>query len=324
MPRTSPDGVLFTSYNAYDLFLHDSAQDQERYRLVLDTIRGIGPDVLAIQEIRAPDEENAWRRLRQLASDTGLRCLAPGQRNGAARPALAVGSHGYHVGLLWRDGIEPVPGSLQARSRDYWHGLATVALDVGGQRVRHGAYHAPPFGRRMRADESELILAAVSRAGGGLPALVGADWNAESADRIPGPAGGQWCLYEPGDPYASVEWFPDMAYQCDWDYDERGRRRHRVDRSAGEVLWAGGLHDAAAALRAAWQPTTGHHPDDPYGQRGVHRRIDIIRVTGDVVAALRAHRVEDTGPARQASDHLPVTVEYLPAAIGGPRRRPGG
>lgn len=318
-PRTSPDGVLFTSYNAFELFLDTSARGQERYRLVVDTIRGIGPDVLAVQEIRAPGEETARRRLQQFAHDTGLRCEVPGQRGGAERPALVMGSHGYHVGLAWREGIEPVPGSLQGRNRGYWHALTSVVLDVGGPLVRHAAYHAPPFGRRMRADESELVLAAILRGGNGGPALIGADWNAESADRVPD-GDGRWCLYEPGDPYTGVDWFPDMAYQCDWDYDDKGRRRHRVDRSAGDVLWAGGLHDAAAVLRAPWQATTGHYPGDPYGQRGVHRRIDIIRVTGDVVAALRAHRVEDTGPARLASDHLPVTVEYLPAALGtGPQ-----
>lgn len=312
--RSSPGGVLFTSYNAYDLFLDESPRGQDRYRLVVDTIRGIGPDVLAIQEVRAPDEDTARQRLRRLARDTGLRCLVPGHSGGPARPALAMGSHGYHVGLLWRDGIEPVPGSLQARSQDFWHGLVTVALEVGGRRVTHGAYHAPPFGRRMRADEGELVLAAITRANGGLPALVGADWNAESADRVPaGP--GEWCLYEPGDPYAGVAWFPDMAYQCELLYDERGRPWHRLDRSAGEILWAGGLHDAAAALRAPWQPTTGHHPGDPYGQRGIRRRIDAIRVTADLVGALRAHRVDDSERARHASDHLPVSVEYLPGAI---------
>lgn len=322
VPRTSPDAVLFTSYNAYDLFLDGSPAGQERYQLVIDTIREAGPDVLAIQEVRAADSATARQRLGQLAADTGLRCLVPGPDGGAGRPALAVGSHGYHVGLLWRAGIDPVPGSLQVRSQDFWHGLATVVLDVGGRRVRHGSYHAPPFGRRMRADESELLLAAITRSGGPLPALVGGDWNAESADRVPAATGG-WQLYEPGDPYAGVSWFPDMAYQCDLTYDETGQPRHRVDRSAGEVLWAGGLYDAAAALQAPWQPTTGHHPGDAYAQRGVRRRIDVVRVTGEVVGALRAHRVEDSTRARLASDHLPVSVEYLPAAIGGspgPRR----
>ena len=122
--------------------------------------------------------------------------------------------------------------------------------------------------------------------------LVGADWNTECADRIPD--GQAWKLYEPADPFADVEWFADLIYQCQWDYDERGRRRHRADRRPGDVLWAGGLHDVAAVTGAGWQPTTGHHPADSYGQHGIRRRIDAVRVTGPLVPAMRAHRVHDT------------------------------
>jgi len=157
---------------------------------------------------------------------------------------------------------------------------------------------------------------------GSLPLLVGADWNTESADRVLDEESGRWVLYEPGDPYAGVAWIPDMIYQCEWDYDEHGRRRHRADRRPGDVLWAGGLHDAAAVLRAPWQPTAGHHPDDRYAGAGISRRIDAVRVTTHLLGALRAYHVTDTDLTRQASDHLPVTVEYDPAAVTGtlPRR----
>jgi len=171
-------------------------------------------------------------------------------------------------------------------------------------------------------------VASLARPRDRVPALVGADWNGESADRIRDPATGRWHLYEPGDPYADVDWFDDLVHQCEWDYDEQGRRRHRVDRTAGDVLWAGGLHDAAAVLRAPWQATVGHHRDDPYRAHGVRRRIDGVRVTPEVIPALRTHRVTDTDLTRRASDHLPVTVEYEPAAIAaGPEGQdpgPGG
>jgi hypothetical protein len=225
------------------------------------------------------------------------------------------------MGLLWRDGIEPVPGSFHGGSAGFWHGLGWITLDVGGPAVRHAVYHASPFGKKIRADQSEMVVASLARTSGPgrrAPALVGADWNGESADRIRDPATGRWELYEPGDPYAGVDWFEDLVHQCEWDYDEQGRRRHRVDRTAGDVLWAGGLHDAAAVLRAPWQPTAGHHRDDAYGARGVRRRIDGVRVTAEMVPALRAHRVTDTGLTRRASDHLPVTVEYDPSAITAP------
>ena len=229
---------------------------------------------------------------------------------------MAFGGHGYHVGLMWRDGIEPVPGSLRRYGgRDFWHGLALVTLDVGGTRIRHGSFHATPFSPGMRADQNERVVAAVTRPAGEPPVLVGADWNTECADRIL--TGQTWDLYEPADPYAGVEWFADPIYQCQWDYDARGRRRHWADRRPGDVLWAGGLHDVAAVTGAGWQPTTGHHPADVYGAHGVRRRIDAVRVTSPLVPAVRAHHVHDTAQTRAASDHLPVTVDYQPAAIHG-------
>ena len=233
---------------------------------------------------------------------------------GARDAALAFGGHGYHVGLMWRDGIEPVPGSLRCYGgRDFWHGLAVVTLDVGGTLIRHGAFHATPFSRGVRVDQNERLVAAITRSEDEPPALVGADWNTVCADRIL--VGQMWELYEPADPYAGVDWFADLIYQCQWDYDERGRRRHWADRRPGDVLWAGGLHDVAALTGADWHPTTGHHPHDVYGAHGVHRRIDAIRVTGPLAAAMRAHQVLDTAQTRAASDHLPVTVEYLPRVV---------
>jgi endonuclease/exonuclease/phosphatase family metal-dependent hydrolase len=313
VPRTSAGSVLFTSYNVLDLFDDESPAGQEHYRLVVESIRALGTDVLAVQEIRAKDRATARARLERLAADTGLACTVPGADTGRARPALAMGPRGYHVGLLWRDGIEPVPGSLRCYGRgDFWHSLAMVSLDVGGVVVRHAAHHSTPFCRQLRADQNERLVAAVRRPAAGAPTLVGADWNTESADRVYDEATGTWPLYEPRDPYAGVDWFESMLFQCDWDYDDKGQRRHWADRRPGDVLWAGGLHDAAAVLGAPWQATVGHHPTDGYGRRGVHRRIDAVRVTTALTGALRACTVTDTDLTRRASDHLPVTVEYVP------------
>jgi hypothetical protein len=317
----TPGSVLFTTYNLLDLGAGDSASGAEHYRTVVESIRALRTDVLAVQEIRGPGPQAASRLLRRLADDTGLCCLVDGP-GGDAAPALCPGSRGYHLGLLWRDGIEPVPGSFRSRNTDFWHALGWVSLDVGGTAVRHAVYHAPPFGRKVRADQNEIVVASLARPGRRAPTLVGADWNGQGADRVRDAATGRWDLYEPGDPFARVDWFELLVHQCEWDYDEQGRRRHWVDRTAGDVLWAGGLHDAAAVLRAPWQPTAGHYSGDPYATRGVRRRIDAVRVTPEVIPALRAHRVTDTGLTRRASDHLPVTVEYVPAAIvAGPEDR---
>lgn len=317
LSRTSTGSVLFSTYNMLDLFADDSAAGREHYRLAVESARALDADVLAVQEVRAKDRKTAHARLRELADDVGLSAVVPASGGGAPRTALAVGGRGYHVGLMWRAGIDPVPGSLRVYGAgDFWHALAYLTLDVGGTTVRHASYHATPFGRRLRADQNERLIAALTNASGGLPVIAGADWNTESADRVYDEGSGQWSLYEPRDPYADVSWFDDLVYQCEWDYDEHGRRRHWADRRPGDVLWAGGLHDVAAALRAPWQPTAGHHPADSYGARGIRRRIDGVRVTSQVLGALRAHHVESTDLARLASDHLPVTVEYLPAAIG--------
>ena len=305
----APGAVLFSTYNLLNLFAADTAEARQHYETIAGVIRALDTDVLAVQEILAPDAGTAAQRLRQLADDAGMQCEVPGTDT-----AVAFGGHGYHVGLMWREGIEPIPGSLRCYGgRDFWHGLAMVTLDVGGPRIRHGSFHATPFSPGLRADQNVRLAAAVTRPAGEPPVLVGADWNTECADRIP--AGQAWDLYEPADPYAGAEWFADLIYQCQWDYDKRGRRRHWADRRPGDVLWAGGLHDVAALTGADWHPTTGHHPDDVYGTHGVRRRIDAIRVTGSLADAMCAHQVLDTEQARAASDHLPVTVEYLPSAV---------
>jgi hypothetical protein len=151
----------------------------------------------------------------------------------------------------------------------------------------------------------------------GIPLLIGADWNAQSADVVSDPQTGQQQLYEPVDPFAAVSWDEDLAHQCCRAESADGVGRHWVDRSAGEALVAGGLVDAAAALRAPWQATCGYFPGDGYGSLGILRRIDAIRVTTPVLPALRRHEVTDTAATRLASDHLPVTVEYVPTDVAG-------
>ena len=315
VPRASPDCVLFTTYNVLNLFQDDSPEGREHYGLVVDSIRALDTDVLAVQEIRVPGKPAAQQRLRELADDVGMSCTVP-EPEGEGQPALAMGGHGYHCGLLWRAGIEPVPGSLRCYGAGYfWHSLACVTLDVGGTQVRHAAHHATPFGRRMRADQNEVLVALVTRAPEALPTLVGADWNTTCADRVRDQATGKWVLYEPADPFAGADWSSGMIFHCQWDYDECGRRRHRADLEPGDVLWSGGLYDAAAALRAPWQPTFGHDPGDPEADGRLRCRIDGVRVTRPALSALRAHHVEDTDLTRRASDHLPVTAEYAPAAL---------
>lgn len=315
MSSTSPDSVRFISYNTCDLFETTALRDQEHYGRVVQVIRGLRPDVLAVQEIKGkPNRAQLW--LRTLAHDTGLTCDVPPDGRGTPQAALAQGSRGYHSGLLWRREVEVVPGSFgQSGPGRLWHSAGWATFRYGDRLVRHATFHATPFDRELRARENSVLLSLLTDGPDSpLPLLVGGDWNGESADLVPDEVSGERVLYEPRDPFADVKWQDDMIHQC-YLSEEPGGARHWVDRSAGQVLLDGGLHDAAAVLRAPWQATTGHFTADGYGAVGIRRRIDAIRVTRDVVPALRAYRVDAGDRARQASDHLPVTVEFVPAEI---------
>ncbi len=314
MSPSQPDSVQFTSYNTFELFKMQGPRAQHHYGQVVEVIRGLRPDVLAVQEIRGkPHRAQHW--LRTLAYDTGMKCEIPGAKRGEARTALAIGSHDYNCGLMWQAGIEVVPGSFRDTPDRLWHSAGWATFRYGDRLVRHGAFHATPFDKELRTRENSRLLSLLAEdPGGDLPLLIGADWNGESADLVLDEATGKRVLYEPGDPFAGVPWQEDMIHQCFFSEEADGAR-HWVDRSAGQVLLDGGLYDAAAVLRAPWQATTGHDRGDGYGSAGIRRRIDAIRVTEDVVPALRAYRVLDNERARKASDHLPVTVEFVPADI---------
>ncbi|GAA2783266.1 endonuclease/exonuclease/phosphatase family protein [Saccharopolyspora taberi] len=323
--------IRFASYNLLDYGLSDTAEATARYERVHEVIRNLGADVVAVQEVIAddPDDEGgpdkaalAGKKLAQLAEATGLEYEhAPG------KPALAVGNHRFHVGLLWKPGIEPAGGFRTYSGTNVWHSLVTLDLDVGAARpLRHGAFHATPFGRYRRADEFERVLSTMTRPDNRPPGLIGGDWNSVSADRVfkPGCVSeddaepDRWVYYDP-DPYTGLDadrqprqWHGDLVYQTKWEYNDVGERRWWADREPGEVLYAGGLRDVAAALNAPWKTTVGHWPTgDPFGAR----RIDAVRVTHEVVDALRDYAVVDSELALTASDHLPVLVDYDPAAI---------
>jgi hypothetical protein len=128
--------VRFTTYNLLDLFGAETAGARQHYETIAGVIRTLDADVLAVQEVLAPDAATAAGRIRMLADDVGMRCEVPGAAgpssisgpsgssgSSGAEAAVAFGGHGYHVGLMWREGIEPVPGSLRCYGgRDFWHG----------------------------------------------------------------------------------------------------------------------------------------------------------------------------------------------------------
>jgi endonuclease/exonuclease/phosphatase family metal-dependent hydrolase len=300
--------IRFGTYNLLDYSLDGVGERRERLSRV---VRSLEADVLAVQEIVAADEQQAGLLLAELGEPAGLTCWWAHGLPAVARGHRLTGHDTcFYVGLLWNPArVRPVPGEFRAYSEDFWHALAAGIVEVDGVRLRVGSFHATPFGRRMRADQMERVVSVFTRPTGRPPGLIGADWNCVGADRHPDTGR----LYD-RDPYADRPWIDDMIYQTTWTYDADGRRRHQADREPGEVLYAGGLRDAAAALDAPWQPTTGHWPGDPFGPR----RIDAIRLTSDLAPALRQVETIRTDLTLAASDHLPVIATLQVSAAPSP------
>jgi endonuclease/exonuclease/phosphatase family metal-dependent hydrolase len=270
-----------------------------------EVLKEIDPDVVCVQEIRGSGPD---RSLARLGDAAGLDWRAtPGwiSEDDAEAPtaAVGIGAADFHVGLLWRPGIIPVPGSFRQIGRaqgGLWHAAASIALPAGGPTpLTVVSCHLDPFRPETRFAEAARIASLAV----GKRAVVGGDFNGPSADRR-----SDATFYDP-DPIEQYGWHDAATYQVAWDDDPGAAPR--VDRRAAERLRRAGLVDAAAVLDAPWQPSCGHWPDDPHGLR----RIDRILATATVRPALRSHEVVDTETTRALSDHLPVVVGLEPALL---------
>ncbi|WP_428963048.1 endonuclease/exonuclease/phosphatase family protein [Micromonospora fluostatini] len=308
--------LRFATYNLLDLSLApESAQEGERQRQVIQTIRAIKPDVIAVQELKCPPGR-AGRLVAEVGERTGLTATVQ-ESAGRAVHAVAVGDHTLHVALLWRPGLTPLPETFRTYSpavhhHGGWRGvgygsLVRLGFAVAGRAMTFASYHAPAFGRHRRLDQAETTLAAVTASAG--PVLVGSDFNAVGAARVNGD------FYDP-DPYTGHLWWPDLVHQC--HEPTHPGTNHRADRRPAAVWEAGGLYDVAAHTRRPWQATTGHWPSCPYSVRGIARRIDMVHATAPVLRAVSGVAVVDTPVSRAASDHLPVVVDLDPAALPAP------
>ncbi|WP_405018111.1 hypothetical protein OHV05_15020 [Kitasatospora sp. NBC_00070] len=275
----------FGTYNLFNLGQLTTHEERDRYDLLVQVIRGLDTDVLAVQEIIGSDPAEAATVLRRLADDTGMSCEASRAPGVAPEAAMASSQHRFHVGLLWRPGVEPVPGSLWTCGGgvDFWHAMTTVVFDIGaGRFIKFGSYHADPFRPSQRLSEAYRVLSAFQD--GSIPGGVGADWNEIGADRRPTGA-----YFDPdtlpGQTHRKVR------YQARFDPADPAAPAVS-DRSATTLLLQqpGGLVDTAAVADVPWLPTTGHWLTG--GQRAESfgpRRIDTLRVTADLAPAVRAH-----------------------------------
>ncbi len=297
--------MRFGTYNLFNLGQLASREERERYGLLVQVIRGLDADVLAVQEIIGKDPEEAAVVLRRLADDIGMACEATRASSANPEPALGSSLHKFHVGLLWRPGVEPVPGTLWtcAGGVDFWHAMTTAVFDTGtgaAGRIRLGSYHADPFRPSQRLSEAYRVLSAFQD---GLPGGIGADWNEISSDRrLTGAYFDPDTL--PGQTHRKVR------YQARFDPDNPTAPAVS-DRSATTLLLQqpGGLLDTAAVADVPWLPTTGHWVDAE-GRRESFgpRRIDTLRITSDLAPAVQAHTTHG-GPlttklAEVVSEHV--------------------
>ena len=63
--------VRFTTYNLLDLFGAETAEARQHYETIAGVIRALDADVLAVQEILAPDAATAAGRLRSARGRRG-------------------------------------------------------------------------------------------------------------------------------------------------------------------------------------------------------------------------------------------------------------
>lgn len=297
--------ISVVTWNVQDLFL--TGAHETRTEAIGAVLRKADADIVCVQEIRGHDPGYSLFRL---AEDCGLDWRAtPGwidyEDGGGEVPtaAVGVGDADFHVGIMWKDGIVPVPGSFRHVGRaqgGLWHAAATISLDVGGPvPLTVVCAHLDPFRPEVRFSEAARIASLAV----GKTAVVAADFNGVSADRR---ADGSF--YDP-DPLAERGWHDFATYQVLWDDDPDAPPR--VDRRAAERLRRAGLVDAAVALEAPWQPTSGHSRDNPHGLR----RVDRILATPAARPALASYAVVDTADVRALSDHLPVVVGLDPDAL---------
>ncbi|MBE1580422.1 endonuclease/exonuclease/phosphatase family protein [Amycolatopsis roodepoortensis] len=320
--------ITLLSVNAWNLYGSDSAEEQQRFRALEELIRSRDADIIAVQEIISTGEAEAaaaGRRtpttqdktpgaiagLRRLAEATGRRCEVAGD------PAVAVGGIIHHTGLLWREGIDPLPGTLQLLQRDgagMWHGATACVFDVGGPKLRAGSTQLSPFDQAWAAMDVNQLMRVFNR--DAVPGFLGGDFNGIGAQKTIGPDSYVWYDEDPYAPGAArgefgTPWHPDHAYQLD--------SHGQLDRQAAirlEHPRIGGMRDCALITGTPWTPTTGFHSQDHHPPRRVDRWYATRTVPDTAVTGFRAvpvdeHRALIDGYEVELTDHAltEITVD---------------
>lgn len=315
--NTDPDELRIGTWNLWEHGMYPKRPGQQnRYRSQAKIMHEELPcDIWVVQEVA---NSEAFGRL---ADELGMECMVGAPAEIMEEPVFDPGGVGFGVGVMWnpRSGIRAIPGTRRIYTSDvFYHGVACVALDVGGDVADDAVLlvasgHATPWGPPQTFIEAKRWASIMTRSQRGfpgklgqvvLPGVIGTDSNTVTGDRIRQPDG-SW-RYHAADPLEGQAWFPDVIYQlaypCELDPDT-GKPIPRSDRTPGDVLWHAGLHDPSAVLGLPVSPTTGYHPIDPFPARD----LDHTRVTQDIVdaGAIIDVTVLDNERVRSASDHRP-------------------
>jgi endonuclease/exonuclease/phosphatase family metal-dependent hydrolase len=291
-------------------------------------IQEIEPDILALQEVVVDErvtsrdswEAEAAALIQDLAAQCNLTASVGVTEGYPHGTAMAANWHRpWWTALLWNpETVQMVEGSYRPfGAPDFWHGCTTALFDVGArQPLLVASYHGDPFRPDFRYNEALRVKGTFRTTGGVKPGFCVGDFNALSAALR---KRRWWQLrrkyYDP-EAYLNMR-HDDLEFQIHPSRIGRRFRRQLADRrQTTALLRKGYMVDAAAHLGVPWAPTVGHWEDgrgdpDPWGAR----RIDLILATRPVAPALTRYQAHRSAAAEEASDHLPVYVDFQPELV---------
>ncbi|MQS17379.1 endonuclease/exonuclease/phosphatase family protein [Streptomyces kaniharaensis] len=317
--------IRLANLNAYKL--KPVIRGTSSWNARVTAIGEIAPDILALQEVvvderttvRGAWEDEAAALIQDLAEQCGLTAVVGVSDGHPHGTAMAANWHRpWWTALMWNpDTVQLVQDSYRPfGAPDYWHGCTTARFDVGAREpILVMSYHGDPFRPDFRYNEALRLKGSIRTTGGVQPAFCVGDFNSISAAEVDDGQGGR--RYYDAEPYTDMR-HDDLEFQV--QAGTIGTTQLADRRQTELLLRRGYMVDAAAHLGAPWDPTVGHWEDgrgdpDPWGAR----RIDLVLASRPVAPALTAYRAHRSAAAEEASDHLPVYVDFDPSRISEER-----
>ncbi|MFD5030026.1 endonuclease/exonuclease/phosphatase family protein [Streptomyces sp. NPDC058405] len=317
--------IRLANLNAYKLT--PATRGTSSWNARATAIQEIAPDILALQEVvvdenttsRSSWEDEAASLIRDLAEQCGLTAavgVSDGHPHGTA---MAANWHRpWWTALMWNPHtVNLVEGSYRPfGAPDYWHGCTAARFDVGTREpILAASYHGDPFRPDFRYNEALRLKGTFRTTGGVKPGFCVGDFNSISAAKVDDGQGGR--RFYDAEPYVDMR-HDDLEFQV--QAGTIGTTQLADRRQTEALLRKGYMVDAAAHLGAPWEPTVGHWEDgrgdpDPWGQR----RIDLILASRSAAPALTGYQAHRSAAAEEASDHLPIYVDFDPSKISEER-----